>query len=365
MQLLNIKACDLEQFVNSDLFQKLSSFPITRHRAYSQANNPRAKADDIVLIIAYSDEFELLGYIGSLPDDIQLGEQQFHIAWNSCWWSHPEKGKPASMKIFAEMFKAWDYRVCFSDLNEKGKNFVELTGKYTLIPYTGYKFIFRVYLAKYITNKIKYLNNPVTKIVLGFIDFWLNSVLSLVQYTKLPMDGERAVPEICETLPDDAIAFIQSAAHSNISGRNKPEFDWIVQNPWILTDKTTRKKYSGNYFFSHSAKTFKQYFLVVREKKHITGILFLQNRDGHFRVPYAFFANENLKHIGQALLQYVLHRRADSLTIYHPKLSNFIADANSDLTKKQLTRYAAFPKSMGELPENMYIQDGDGDAVFC
>jgi hypothetical protein len=365
MHIQPIKACELAQFIESDLYRKLSAYPITKHRAISQTKNPRALPDDIILIIAYTDDFELLGNIGALPDDLFIGDDKIHIAWNSCWWSHPIKGKPVVMKLFAAMQKAWNYQMCFSDLNEQGKNFLELTNKYNLNPYQGYKFIYRFYLSRLATSKIKYLNNPITKIILGFADFWLNSVISLLQYTKYPYDTEKIKSTIYQSPTQDMIDFIEKNRSGNISGRNLSDFNWILENPWIVTDKITRKQYSGKYFFSHTANSFQNYFLVFRESNKITGVFFIQERDGQYRLPYAFMEREKLENCGKGLLLHLLKSRANSLVVYHPEIAGYIKTCDADITKKKLTRYTAFPKDMNLKTESVYIQDGDGDAVFC
>jgi hypothetical protein len=365
MQFHSIRAGELQTFVESDLFRKLSAYPITYHRALSQAKNPRALSDDIVLIIAYSDDFELLGYIGALPDDISVGGNRLHVAWNSCWWSHPEKGKPVVIKLFAAMQKAWNYQMCFSDLTEQGKNFLEVTNKYNFNAYPGYKFILRFYFAKLVASKSKYLDNPLTKIILGFVDFWLNSIISLIQYSKYPFDTDKVKVDKYQTLPNDVIPFIENRNNWNIAGRNKPEFDWILQNPWILMHKQSREQYSGKYFFSHTAKSFQTYFLIFRESKKNIAVFLIQERDGQYSLPYAFFDKDKLSIAGNGLLNHLLRCKAHSLVTYQPDLVKFFSDCNIDITKKNLVRYAAFPKEMETVPESVYIQDGDGDAVFC
>ena len=65
-KVLTIK--QLEEYIHSSEFKNAEIIPITFHRARSQIKNPRATSENVVLIIAYNDKNEIIGYTGALPD---------------------------------------------------------------------------------------------------------------------------------------------------------------------------------------------------------------------------------------------------------------------------------------------------------
>jgi hypothetical protein len=365
MHILSLKISELNGFVQSELYQKLSLFPVTKHRALSQSANPRALPDDIALIIAYSDEMELLGYIGAFPDILYIQEQPIRIGWNSCWWSHPQKGKPAVMKLFAEMVKAWGENICYCDLAEEGKNFIHLTGRYTVSTYPGYRFFYQFYLARLLPSKFKILDNQLSKAFLRFIDFCFNIPTFIFKFRNSPGDTGKYTLKETKEFSEDSALFAGQFPEYNSTRRGKKDFDWILQYPWILTDKATREIYAGKYFFSHSAESFQAYFLEIRENGQLKGILLLQERDGHYRAPYAFFKPKDIKCVGECLLRHLKQHKAFSFTIYHSLLCNYLKNKKGYIKKTGIVRYSAFPKKWGDAASNLYVQDGDGDAVFC
>ncbi|MEF9477524.1 hypothetical protein OWR28_07190 [Chryseobacterium sp. 1B4] len=58
---------ELEDFISSGDFQQYDFLPVTRHRALSHIQNPKASAEDTLLILAFYDE-KLVGYVGCFPD---------------------------------------------------------------------------------------------------------------------------------------------------------------------------------------------------------------------------------------------------------------------------------------------------------
>jgi hypothetical protein len=365
MQIISIKISELEDFVISDLYHKLSFYPITKHRAISQARNPRANPNDVALILAYNDEYELLGYIGALPDNVCINNQSLHFAWNSCWWVHPEKGKPAVMKLLAELYKVWDNSIFFSDLGVRAKEIIGLTGRYTLETYTGYRFFFRFYLTRLVTTKVPLLNNSVTIALLRFFDFLLNSVIPVIHFHKFNFETKKIRTEINSSLTAKADQYIRQFPTINFSLREKKDFDWVTNYPWILSGNLNESEYKGKYFFSHIASTFHSYFLEIYLGNELIGVLIFQERDGHYRLLYAFFKSEDISVIGESILQHLSQKKALSLVILHPSLSKYLNNKKGYLQKRVMVRYAAIPKIYGEILSQVMVQDGDGDALFC
>ena len=65
----------LLEFINSDSFKNLKNYPITRHRALSHINNPRADAEDKILYITYYYN-KIVGYRLIMVDEIIVNNQK-------------------------------------------------------------------------------------------------------------------------------------------------------------------------------------------------------------------------------------------------------------------------------------------------
>ena len=67
MEIKTFTVNDLKAALVSEEFWQAPTLPITKHRALSYCRNPRADADDPVLLVAYRDD-QVIGYLGILPD---------------------------------------------------------------------------------------------------------------------------------------------------------------------------------------------------------------------------------------------------------------------------------------------------------
>ena len=79
---------DLRNELNQNTLWNKNVLPISKHRALSYVNNPRAKEDDIVLFVAYHND-DIIGHFGVLPDRISINASEYDIAWASSWWVDP------------------------------------------------------------------------------------------------------------------------------------------------------------------------------------------------------------------------------------------------------------------------------------
>lgn len=80
----------LSQYISSNDFGSQQTLPISKHRALSQINNPRAEENDVLLILA-KEEGQVLGYTGVLPDMLF---DSIKFGWLSCLWvSEEARGK--------------------------------------------------------------------------------------------------------------------------------------------------------------------------------------------------------------------------------------------------------------------------------
>lgn len=364
MNIIHVAVKDLEAFVNSLEFKEAKQVPITHLRAFSQTKNPRAAADQTALIAAYSNEKELIGYIGALPDILIIDGIERKIAWNSCWWGHPEKGKQIVMQLLLELFKAYDYQICFSDLGEHSKKIIAFTKKYHTYEYPGYRVFLRIYLHQLLPAKYSIMRNSLVKGLLYIFDFSVNLAIKLFQF---PGFGKTGICKVVkkDSLSEKEISFIDQFPKANISQRGKEDFSWAYDKTWISVDTKVKKQYKNRYFFSYHANVFENYFLQVTKDQQMLGLIAVQNRNGHYRFPYVFANEGNTEIVFKAIMNWVYKKNANSYATYYPHFLNYIDGQKASLKKQKVVRYAAFPIEYGKIGATFLIQDGDGDAVFC
>ena len=103
---------DLHNFISSEQFDSLDHIPISKHRAISQINNPRASHDDIILIAIF-DKNVLLGYLGVLPDFVYDANECHKVGWLTCFWINwifiTFQKSFRALKMFFSVLRAWEF----------------------------------------------------------------------------------------------------------------------------------------------------------------------------------------------------------------------------------------------------------------
>ena len=128
IRLIRIK--DLPDFLQSEEYQTMPVIPISRHRGLSHACNPRAKPEEVALVLVYVEE-KLMGYLGFVPDTIHLDEQQFNLGWMSCIWVSPDaRGKGIAKAMLKKGFEAWEDHVIVTEFTEIAKNIYQRYGDF-------------------------------------------------------------------------------------------------------------------------------------------------------------------------------------------------------------------------------------------
>ena len=159
--------------------------------------------------------------------------------------------------------------------------------------------------------------------------------------------------------------FIESHSTNEFTKRSAIELEWIIQHPWIKKNdalKTTPFEYP----FSFLVKDFNQYFLKIEETGKLIGLLLISIRDGHMKVPYAYFEDHAAQQITKVIYNEAERQKSVTLTVFSPKLVHQMnAVSHPFLFKKRIKRLIAIPKELSDFYlKHPQIQDGDGDVVF-
>jgi hypothetical protein len=386
MQTREITIAELPGFVQSELWQQLQPKPITQLRAISQSLNPRANADDVALIIA-SEGNRLLALAGILPNYIH-GRADQKAASNTCWWADAQKGRQIAFPLLMKAFALSRERMFMTDLTPHTRSILEKTGRFEFpdVP-DGIRGFLKFNLHEVLPAKMPSLQK--FRPLLRFLDHTVNLLFlpfRIINQTRFKAKGISMEPqpgqavfnrssnlkkeaikiEILNALTNELHAFIEAHSGDEFIRRSGKELEWIIQHPWIITQNHNSSAPRVDYPFSHLVKSFEQYFLHLSSSEKTIGLLLISIRDGHMKVPYAYFDQIDAPLVLKEIYRQAVLKNAVTLTLFLPELVHAMQSAaHPFIFRKPIKRLAAVSKLLsplfGQYPR---LQDGDGDVVF-
>jgi len=365
MKLLEIAVKDLQHFFSSPIYNNLQAIPLTPERMLSQANNPRARADDIVLIVAITDDNKLAGFVGMLPDMAFSAETTYRFAWNSCWWVDPVYGKGVALKLFYKSIQTWEGQYMITDLTEYTRKIVKQTGLfYFTEPEKGVYLKIMSDLSLSYQGRIR--KRKILLSIFNITDRLLNGFMKArLDKWKGKNDNAEITVQYIPSFNESDIEFIHKMNRYELCRREKTEFEWISAYPW-LTPKTIQEWNGRSYPFSWLCRHYSLQFVRLLQNNEITGLAMLTCRDGMYKIPYAYFRPGSEKICYNAICRILIERQATGFLTFREDLAKYIKNSRFPVLKKRtVLRELAVSKSLAHYhPEQYLLQDGDGDVVF-
>ncbi|SEH06517.1 hypothetical protein [Candidatus Venteria ishoeyi] len=359
-----IRIADLGEFIASDWFNASTDLPITTHRARSQMLNPRAKPDDVCLILALNEEEELLGYIGILPDNFATNEK--HVGWLSCWWVHPGKGKKVGLSLFLQALITWDYKFVITDFTPQIKEIIEKTRMFKFTPTKyGVRGFLGFNLSEILPRKRKGLRK--IKGILKLADFCMNQINSLrLSILKKKFSSHGLEIDEVQEINDEIAGYIKRHQSTEYYKRAATELNWIIQNPWVLENNEKARSEAEKYYFSSSESIFKYHNLCLRDGGKIVAFVMLRQRNKSFTIPYLYVEFEYQIEVLWSIYDFLLQKKATDFTIFNQEFTDIIKlTHNPFFFFREIPKDFAVSIELGQLlDKNMILQDGDGDYVF-
>lgn len=364
MQLKEIKVAELPDFVKSELWQQLTPKPLTELRAISQFHNPRANPNDIALIIAYENQ-TLTGLVGIFPNLIngQVGQAAFS---NTCWWAHPEKGKQLAIPLFLKAFAECGQRMFMTDCTPHTLSILEKTNWFEFPDTTpGIRGFLKFNLHEIIPAKLSGTRKLTPLLKLS--DQTLNFLLAPYQKAmRFKFNRNILKIEYLASLNEKLYTFIENHSLNEFTRRSGKDLEWIMQFPWIRTQNTDQPDTPIEYPFSHIVESFEQYFIKITSSDQTIGLLLISVKNGHMKVPYAYFDEKDAHNVVKVIYQQALRKNVVTLTVFCPQLVEEMDTApHPFIFRKKIKRLMAISKQLsGFYKQYPQIQDGDGDIVF-
>lgn len=364
MELKKIKLNQLQKYIDSEEYKQSAYIPISKHRALSHLRNPRAKADDLVLVLVYQDK-EMVGYLGVFADDLHFTTGVEHVGWLSCMWVNPiMRGQGVAKKLIQTVFDAWNYKILVTEFTPAAYGLYQRTEQFLdLAKPKGIRGYLRLNLHYLLPQKNEKWNK--WRPLLGWIDAGFN----LVNDWRLKMKSTTSPTfEYLSELDEESWTLIQQVKKKELMNRGKTELQWLVNNPWLLSGGL--QDYNAiRYHFSAVASPFS--FLNIKiynEAKQQIAFLIVSIRGKNMKVPYAYFDKKHTQAVVEVLYKHLLELKLDMITLFHTDLVNYMQQHKHPFFKiRNFQRHyiigKVLEKQLATTPD-FYIQDGDADAAF-
>lgn len=357
-------ARQLTEWVNDPSFMQLAVLPISKHRALSQAANPRAKAEDVLLVVAKEGE-AVRGYMGVLPDEVMVNGKLHHCGWLTCFYVAPEtRGTGLGSMIVKEVIRLWQERLFATDFAPGVDAIYHKTGAFDPA-------LKREGIRIYVCSDLHHILPPKRRLfqklkgLLWVADAVVNGPVRLrLMLSRLPA-GNR---EWLSHWTAEAEAFVQSL-HTGKDGfhRAGAEINWILSQPW-LQPPPAQDEYAGRYYFSAYSASFSQRLLCIRnEGGAIAALLLLTQRERTLKTALTWIPAESVEAAGRALAQIMIEEGHATLVTLHPGLMKWFSKGGLPaLNRKHFSRDVLVTTRLREElgTPDLYFHDGEGDVVF-
>lgn len=359
MEFREIRVGELGAFLQSGLYRQSAHCPITRHRALSQAANPRAEADDPAQVLAVEEE-QVVGYAGFLPD--RMGGEK--VYWNSGWWV-AEEHKPIALTLFLQFLQKARERVLLTDLTPHTEAIVRRLHFFRFREMApGLRGYLKFNLGDLLPQRRPGL--APWRPLFQLIDFKANLLIGARNaLRRYPIPREVRIEPI-DSLDESDRAFIKAHSEGELTRRGPEELLWIRDNPWVLPAGECALDYS-HYYFTAVAEDFETRLLRISRLGETKAILFTRRLNRAFTIPYLYFEDDILPEMAHYIYRQLIKGRYIHFTTFNQRLKAYLLENPSPfIFSKGIRRVFSYHEKLENLiPENFELQDGDGDMAFC
>lgn len=359
LKIEKIRLNELESFVQSETYQKLTTIPMTFLRAKSYINNPYAQPDDVVLYLGLIAN-QLVAFRTLFAGRIISENEPIRFAWCSGNWVHTNfRRKGFSEQLLQEAFTDWNGKLMFTNYAPNSEKLYLKTGKFQSIhQFQG----FRGYLFSKTRKLISVANkNGVTKFLFSFAD----AIISAISSIRILAFSLNPNPDFSfETIhfPDDeCYQILRNNAPNHIFGRGEEELKWIFQFPWISEDKNFS---SEKYPFSSGCVSFRYYTVKVSSKNKLVGFFIFSVREGHLKTLYWCIPAGIEKEVGDYLKQFGVKHKIEVITVYKYEVAQQLFERNFPFLRAKKYGQKIYSSFKIINKTNCQFQDGDGDVIF-
>ena len=361
METISFTKSTLLEFIDSDKFNELSNLPISKLRAISQINNPRA-TEAHILLVAQFDGTKTVGYLGILPDAIHINDELFPVGWLTCFWvDETYKSQNVAANLFLRAIRAYNKNIFITNIVPRLEPVYQKT---KLFFPTVYKIGFRGYL-RFNLAEILPPKKPIfqtIKPLLKLGDSLLNALTDIrLNWHNFKLDTK---PEYLQAIDHISEEFFTKHQHNNWIKRSKKEIQWILEYPWLIQGEDT-EQLNERYYFSCVEQAFKTKVVEFKNSHgEIIALLMLNIKNKNLTIPYLFAESSNYSKISTFLFELMYAEKLNIFTVYHQEFSNYLRSIKTPFLFSKEMKKPYFISKKFEPLQNLDFQDGDGDCAF-
>lgn len=348
---------ELQNLVESEKYTAFPFCPISKHRAISHINNPRASDNDTLLILIYYDN-RLAGYMGILPDIMQLDSKRIKVGWLSTLYVDPHyRGKRLGQLLLAKASEDYNNYVIITEYTPEAERMYIKSKLFTSkVTVEGTSFYYRSNLQHILPTKNSKWNS--LSLALKSIDSILN-IYSNIKYKLLTRKENNY--HIIEKLDQESKTFIEKSGKNGTFNRKNRELEWVSNYPWI---EESADKIDLNYQFSSYAREFKFIFIKVYNKKNLFAVLMISIRNKTAKLLHSFATNH--QKAAKVLHHCMIKNKIINLISFDDSINECLHN-QFFLFKKERERHFMYHADLKQTIEDKDIiefKGGDGDTLF-
>ena len=348
---------ELEDFVKSEMFQKLAVIPITPARAESYLKNPRGRADDVVLYLGFIED-KLVAFRSLFADSVFIGEEQIRFAWCSGSWVHPAfRREGHSKQLLTQAYSDWNGKLVFTNYAPESEKLYVKTGWFKPIhQFEGVRCYLFPKTRKLVAASGK---NKLVRLIFCLADFFIK-IISLVKINFFkPKEKPDFWFEEMDFPDSECYRRIQQNAKKFLFKRGEEELKWIFGNPWI---STAGKQFKERYPFSSFSKEFYYRTVKIFRLNRFAGFFIFSVREGHLKTLYFQIEEGTEKGIAAYLKRFCTENKLEIATVYNSEVAGALFKQKFPFLRVKKTGQKIY--STFAVPGKYNFQDGDGDVFF-
>jgi hypothetical protein len=367
MEIKAFTVTDLETALLSEDLWTTKTLPITKHRALSYCQNPRAEKDDPVLLVAYQDD-QVIGYLGLLPDKMFVGEATYKFGWLTSWWVDPTFATTGVGAIL--LFKAltaYHQHLGVSGGSKVARQALQASQKFTALKtLPGLEVRFRFRVTKSMLRKLPAVK--IFQVLFKICDVLIDEVVDLrcFFWMRRNIACRRLTYEYIHTIDEETSHFIQRHHQNDLTRKGKADLSWMMRYPWILS-APLEDSASRRYYFSSTASRFLYLGVKVFDQDlGMVGFFILKVRDDRIAVLYSYFESRHALSIIAAVVHHTFAMDVATLSLFDDRLVASFAELGCPCwSVKAVSRGFYLSKAFADIPLADYrFHGGDGDLAF-
>lgn len=364
LSIKNIRLEELDAYLDSEEYRNSSFVPISKIRAISHQNNPRAEREDYCLFLAY-DADKFIGYLGAVTDQFFYPDSKVEkVFWLSCMWVLPEYRRHGiAFELLNHAYNVFKGKVLITNFISQSKGAFDKTDQYISLPdLQGIRGYCLLDFATILLRKNPKLK-PLKFFFRGADSFGNFFIKVRLKYRKSKLKSSLVISEV-DIWDDPLKDFITTQMKDSTFRRNSPIFSWMKEFPWVKHVGQISEE-SKRYYFSQEGTDYKQWFLKAESKGTPVAFLLLTHFKNELKIPYMLSDNEYIDEVAHYIASFIIENEIKTFVCYYPELNKSIQKHKIFYLTRNSSYGFLIGKGITDIEHSkVKVHPGDGDGAF-